>query len=270
MFMKKIFKYFFAVLCCASVMTAKAQDPVTFVEDGIKYEVTDAIGLKVKIVDNFYAQKDYELVSQVTHDEVTYKVTEVGDYAFASCWITGVTIPEGIERIGQQAFYNSSFTAVSLPSTVKSIGVNAFSNCTQLVNLTLNEGLLSIEDNAFYNCSALATITIPSTVTTLDNAFIRCSAITKIISKIQVPSAITYDTFYPTVYSTATLEVPAGTKNAYSEVDCWRRFETIVESKATQMEKIVVETNAVKRIVNGQLVIERDGRVFNASGAEVK
>lgn len=55
MFMKKIFKYFFAVLCCASVMTAKAQDPVTFVEDGIKYEVTDAIGLKVKIVDNFYA-----------------------------------------------------------------------------------------------------------------------------------------------------------------------------------------------------------------------
>ena len=81
-------------------MTVKAQDPVTFVEDGIKYEVTDAIGLKVKIVDNFYAQKDYALVSQVTHDEVTYKVTEVGDYAFASCWITGVTIPEGIERIG--------------------------------------------------------------------------------------------------------------------------------------------------------------------------
>ena len=36
------------------------------------------------------------------------------------------------------------------------------------------------------------------------------------------------------------------------------------------MENIVVETNAVKRIVNGQLVIERDGRVFNASGAEVK
>ena len=138
------------------------------------------------------------------------------------------------------------------------------------MNLTLNEGLLSIESYAFNSCSALATITIPSTVTTLDNAFVQCSAITKIISKIQVPSAITYDTFYTTVYSTATLEVPAGTKSAYSEVDCWRRFQTIVESKATQMENIVVETNAVKRIVNGQLVIERDGRVFNASGAEVK
>lgn len=104
MFMKKIFKYFFAVLCCASVMTAKAQDPVTFVEDGIKYEVTDANGLKVKIVDNYYAQKDYELVSQVTHNEVTYKVTEVGDYAFASCWITGVTIPKELSALDSKHF----------------------------------------------------------------------------------------------------------------------------------------------------------------------
>ena len=270
MFMKKIFMCFFAALCCASVMTVEAQEAVTFEEGGLKYEVTDAVGLKVKIVDNFYSQKDYELVSEVTHDEVTYKVTEIGDYAFASRWITGVTIPEGIESIGESAFYNSSFTSVSLPSTVKSIGVNAFSDCKQLVNLTLNEGLLTIGNYAFNRCTSLITITIPSTITTLDNAFVGCSFITKVISKIQVPSAISYDTFYPTVYSTATLEVPAGTKNAYAEVDCWRRFQTIVEGKPTQIANTTVETNTIKRIVNGQLVIERDGRVFNASGAEVK
>ncbi|MBR2003951.1 MAG: hypothetical protein IJ991_07190, partial [Thermoguttaceae bacterium] len=37
------------------------------------------------------------------------------------------------------------------------------------------------------------------------------------------PMTITYDTFHPEVYSKAVLQVPAGTKEAYEAVDCFRR-----------------------------------------------
>lgn len=42
------------------------------------------------------------------------------------------------------------------------------------------------------------------------------------------------------------------------------------EGSATAIEKTAVDTKAVKRIVNGQLLIERDGKLYNATGAEVK
>ena len=136
----------------------------TFEVDGIKYEITDASAQTVKIIDNWYTQKDYVLVSSVTHNDITYKVTEIGDYAFASCYITGIVIPEGIEVIGERAFSNSSFTSLELPSTVKSIGVNAFRECKNLKDLVLNEGLTTIDFAAFYTCVSLTEITLPSTL----------------------------------------------------------------------------------------------------------
>ena len=41
-------------------------------------------------------------------------------------------------------------------------------------------------------------------------------------------------------------------------------------SSSTAIENTAVEGKAVKRIVNGQLLIERDGKTFNAQGAQVK
>lgn len=41
-------------------------------------------------------------------------------------------------------------------------------------------------------------------------------------------------------------------------------------SGGTAIDNTAVEAKAVKRIVNGQLVIEREGKLFNALGAEVK
>ena len=265
--MKKIL---LSIALCASVMMAKAQDPVTFVEDGLKYEVTDAVGLKVKVVDNYYASKDYVLVSEVTHEEATYQVTEVGDYAFTNCGITSVVIPDGIEVIGEQAFSGNGLTEVTIPGSVKTISVNAFRQNSQLASVTLNEGLESIGNYAFLNLSLLTTITLPSTLTTLDNAFMGCVGLTKVVSKIQTPTAISFDTFPSSVYNNSTLEVPAGTKTAYEAVDCWRRFQNIVESGTTTIDNTAVDAKAVKRVVNGQLLIERDGRIFNATGAEIK
>ena len=45
---------------------------------------------------------------------------------------------------------------------------------------------------------------------------------------------------------------------------------TVTYPSATALDNTADEAKAVKRIVNGQLVIEREGKLFNALGAEVK
>ena len=50
-------------------------------------------------------------------------------------------------------------------------------------------------------------------------------------------------------------------------VYCMREF---VPSSATAIDNTAVDAKAVKRVVNGQLFIERDGKTFNAQGIEVK
>ena len=268
--MKKILLSLLSTVTMLSVATSiQAQE--TFEVDGIKYEITDASAQTVKIIDNWYTQKDYVLVSSVTHNDITYKVTEIGDYAFASCYITGVVIPEGIEVIGERAFSNSSFTSLELPSTVKSIGVNAFRECKNLKDLVLNEGLTTIDFAAFYTCVSLTEITLPSTLTSMNDAFMGSAFITTIISKIQAPMTITYDTFHPEVYSKAVLLVPAGTKEAYEAVDCWRRFQTITETGTpTALHNTIINEEIQKKILNGQLIIIRDGKTHTVMGAEIK
>ena len=54
----------------------------------------------------------------------------------------------------------------------------------------------------------------------------------------------------------------------YSGTDWGCNF--YVEKVATAIDNTDASTKAVKRIVNGQLVIEREGKLFNALGAEVK
>ncbi len=49
---------------------------------------------------------------------------------------------------------------------------------------------------------------------------------------------------------------------------CVRLVQTY--SGATAIDNTAVDAKAVKRIVNGQLLIERDGKTFNAQGIEVK
>ena len=69
-----------------------------------------------------------------------------------------------------------------------SIGTGAFGFCTSLVELNLQDGIVSIAEAAFSNCSSLAHVNIPNTVTSIgDSAFNGCSSLTELI----IPDAVT-------------------------------------------------------------------------------
>jgi len=108
------------------------------------------------------------------------RVTTIDSMAFASESFSAVYISSGILTIGEKAFYNcKNLKSVKCVST-KYILSRAFEGCNNLVELILNEELLSIDSYAFCNCTRLGEIIIPSSVEYInDGAFYGCYSLYK-------------------------------------------------------------------------------------------
>lgn len=92
-------------------------------------------------------------------------IKEVPQFAFFSCDLREVSLPEGIKKIGEHAFgANFALTRIQLPNTVRSIGASAFEKCESLEDVHLPERIVSIERSVFEDCRSLRTVNIPSSV----------------------------------------------------------------------------------------------------------
>lgn len=81
--------------------------------DGIYYKLTGSSSVAVTYKDSPAETSDYTgpysgtitIPSTVNHDDKSYAVTSIGDYAFYVCSsLTSITIPEGVTSIGDYAF----------------------------------------------------------------------------------------------------------------------------------------------------------------------
>ncbi len=143
-------------------------------------------------------------------------VTDIGDYAFATTPLTGVTIPDSVVGIGNSAFagpgfeiyeglgwvsmltsvtignnvtsigdgafqYCNNLTSVTIPDSVTNIGSWVFYDCANLTNAAIGRGVTSIGEEAFSECINLTGVTIPDSVTNIGNeAFSFCSGLTNV------------------------------------------------------------------------------------------
>lgn len=72
-----------------------------------------------------------DIPHKITDNGITYKVTSIGDSAFADCW---------------------NLTSIKIPKSVRSIGDCAFDGCWRLASIKIPNSVTSIGDRAFYGC----------------------------------------------------------------------------------------------------------------------
>ena len=106
-------------------------------------------------------------------DDSSKGITIIGDYAFYSCPIESLIVPDSATSIGEYAFnLCKSLKNVSTGKNVRYLGQYAFSVCSSLTSVVLGDNLERIEQYAFNSCSKLNSIIIPEKVNYLgENAF---------------------------------------------------------------------------------------------------
>ena len=143
-----------------------------------------------------------------------------------------IVLPPSLRRIGQGAFGGMAKEIIFSEGLLE-IGANAFSN-SAIEELNLPEGLIKLEGKrmggAFSNCHNLRSVTLPSTLKEIgDYTFSNCNNLTQVISKIDIPYAISDDVFSNSSAFNNTLYVPKGTISLYQSTTCWNKFANIVE-----------------------------------------
>ena len=193
-------------------------------------------------------------------------VTEIDDSAFENCRSL-----KSITFEGEATPQGAPHRAAASGSSLWRIGSWAFYNCHQLEHLTIPEGVTEVGDAAFYGCAYLQDMTLPSTVQEIgDNGFALCAKLQKIHVKATTPPAIKAKTFFD-VNRQIPVYVPDEVVAAYESDPYWSEFDIQGESKAPAgVEDITTSTaNTQKLIRDGQLLIIRDGKTYNAQGVEL-
>ncbi len=140
-----------------------------------------------------------------------YKVTAIGDKAFANCTaLTKILLQDNISSIGARAFYGcTGLTEFTIPKNVRTFGTQIFYKASNLKTIYYNSNFGGGSDNTFLNnnsiekvvfggqsvpssicenCSALKEIIILGSVTTIGGgAFENCDN----IIEITIPSSVT-------------------------------------------------------------------------------
>jgi hypothetical protein len=169
--------------------------------------------------------KDVVIPSTIQVDEKIYNIKKIADWAFSQVAMTSLTIEPGVEEISDYAFYNAyTIEQIIIPKGVKSIGANAFQYCNWVKAIELPASLMSIGEYAFGNICKL-------------ESWESEGSMVSVVSYITNPFAIADNVFGikngdAMLPPTATLTVPAGSKESYGMTAGWKEFPTPIEMEA--------------------------------------
>lgn len=178
-----------------------------FVYNGIYYAITSSNTVSVTNNGNYNTYSgSITIPATVTYGGKTYKVTDIGPYAFrGSSGMTSVTIGSNVTSIQDWAFSYSGLTSVVIPDNVKTIGFNAFGDISTLTQVTIGKGVTDISTYGFD------------------------SPLTKVTVLATTPPTIEDNTFKGDTYDNANLIVPKGCESVYESATNWSYFRYVYE-----------------------------------------
>lgn len=181
-------------------------------------------------------------------------------------------VKEGTRLIINEAFAGSNLTDITIPNTVADIGVGAF-QYSALTSIIIPNGVTKIWAGAFHHCTSLKSVTLPNSITQIQrDAFRDCTALTTVVCEaVQVPDC-QHNIFANIPFLEATLYVPKESLEEYKSAIYWKDFGTILPIAPTGTENTHSKNNNsssfTKVILNGQLLILRDGKTYTVMGVE--
>jgi hypothetical protein len=250
-------------------------------------------------------------------------ITTVGSYAFAYLTeMKEVSLPGSLTSIGNYTFMGSGLTSVIIPASVSSIGTYVFSSCgalteirvdaansfftseddvlfnkqknmliaypsgrtgnydvpygvsqigwgafggSALTSVTMPTTLTTIDGWAFWNCVRLETVYIPASVSVINtNAFSYCNRLTTITNRSTAPQSVAADVFTYVNTAACTLHVPSASENAYKVAAVWKDF--IVDGVAMP-EVTSITVMPAQAIVNRGQNLQLTANVTATDGA---
>lgn len=204
--------------------------------------------------------------------EVPNGIKALGQMAFSGIpSLKEVQLPSGLTSIGWATFWaDTELSKVTLSESVTDIGESPFGGCERITSLVIDaknakydsrnncnaiietatdkliqgfattkipEGVKTIATAAFRSLATLTEIEIPASVEKIEpEAFLYCNQMTKVISHIKKPFAVSSMVFEGDNMKTAVLHVPYGTREAYANTPGWDAFRTIVEMDPVEGE----------------------------------
>ena len=213
------------------------------------------------------------LPSTITEGGKSYTVTAIAPYALKYLNMTELIIPDEVTTIGEYAIANNfKLTTIHLPANLKVISEFM---CYQsaIEEIVIPESVETIESNAFYGCDKLTKVTLPAGLKEIGfQAFMRCKALQTVTNYNPTPLTIPENTFYDVPCESVKLFVPKGSGLSYAKAAVWKQFDVEeFEPQGIDTPSLQGRSGEASKVIrNGQLLIEKNGKTYNAQGAEMK
>jgi len=205
---------------------------------------------------------DYAFQNTGTDESVTAQsialganVITIGDYAFSGCnKLTTLALGRKLTAIPENMLFGcSALTSITIPASVQSVGAHAFYDCDGLTTITIEDSGTALEWNGtdyhplnevnsnytLYLGRDLTTegnqcffpgatsVEFGPQVTAIPNNLFSGAELSSVKVPWLTPIAINENVFASGAYSSATLFVPAGTKEAYAAASVWKDFTNV-------------------------------------------
>ena len=223
----------FSFLFVLTAIAGWAQEPTTFTVGNFKYTVTDDENHYVSIAKADEATFNSALVipSSVVYETVTYTVTSVGASGFYETGITSVTIPASVLSVGSQAFYNcDGLTAITIEDSETALQWNGtdyhpLDQVNSNYTLYLGRDLTTEGEWCFF--PGVTSVEFGPQVTAIPNNLFSGAELSSVKVPWLTPITINENVFADGAYSSATLFIPADTKEAYAAASVWKDFTNV-------------------------------------------